>query len=143
MSGNPNLHISLEIVEVDDCISDVYFSGNNANLYHKDITNPEDDCNHDKQVSDKVIVDSIPYEVGKEIVAVLHDRGGGVGNKAAMSLTVYLNEYIIKPESQKYWTYHGSTGRYGMKLVILEVSKIILKSIFLITNHINTIFISK
>ena len=113
LNGNPNLHITLEIVEVDDCISRVYFLDNEENLYSKDISNPDVNCNHDHQVDDKVIVDSVPYEIGKTIVAVLHDRGGGPGNKAAMSIAVYLNEYIIKPESHQYWTHYGFSGDYG------------------------------
>ena len=117
LSGKLNLHITLEIVEVDDCISRVHFLGNNANLYSKDISNPNINCNHDYQITDKVIVDSVPYEIEKKIVAVLHDRGGGAGNKAAMSITVYLNEYIIKPESQLFWKCDGCSGRYEISSI--------------------------
>ena len=109
LNGNPNLLISLEVVEADDCISRVYIIGSGENLYSKDISNPNVNCNHDKQLADadKVIVDSKPYEIGKKVVAVLHDRGGGSGNEAAIGIIVYLNEYIIKFESRIFWSYSG------------------------------------
>ena len=100
LNGNPNLLISLEVVEADDCISRVYIIGSSANLYSKDISNPNVNCNHDKQLADKIIVDSKPYEIGQKVVTVLHDRGNGAGNEAAIGIIVYLNEYIIKFESR-------------------------------------------
>ena len=112
LNGNPNLYITFEVVEADDCISSVHFLGNNANLYSKDISDPDNNCNHDYQITNKVIVESEPYEIGKEIVVVLHDRGGGDGNKAALSINAYLNEYIIKSGNDKYWRHDGFSGNY-------------------------------
>ncbi len=68
LNGNPNLYLTFEVVEADDCISRVHFFGNNSNLYYKDISDPDNNCNHDKQINDKLIVKSVPYEVGKKLL---------------------------------------------------------------------------
>ena len=149
MNGNPNLYLTFEVVEADDCISKVHFFGNNSNLYYKDISDPDNNCNHDKQINDKLIVKSVPYEVGQKIVVVLHDRGGGNGNKAALSITVYLNEYIIKSESRKFWMHNGFSGYYALSNerkirdyfeIYLNINTINPPKDFNFIFHINSLF---
>ena len=105
----------MEIVEVDDCITRVYLE-NNTNVYINDITNLRDECSHDNYINNPILVELLPYEIDQKILVELHDVGGGGGeedgNQAAISITVYLNEFIIKPESQKFWSCQGCSASY-------------------------------
>ena len=96
--GNSNLLVTMEIVFVDDCISIVNYQ--NENQY---TLSPDIECDKDKQIADNpIIVRLLHYDLHKIIDVYLKDSRYGGG--ALMSVTVYLNEYIIKTESHKYRT---------------------------------------
>ena len=80
--------------EADDCISEI----KNENLDTLYINNhPESDCDS-LIIGDNLLIETIPYELGKKVNVYLRDKHGECG----MSMTVYINEYIIKTESQNF-----------------------------------------
>ena len=42
----------------------------------------------------------IPYEIGEKIFVDLYDEGG---NPGFFEITVYINEYVIETNDQKFW----------------------------------------
>ena len=85
----------MEVIYVDDCIERIYF--HNGEILYERGQNIE--CIINKQ-QNFIVVNSIPYKIGQIIHVILGDP---LGYDARMSMTVYLNEYIIKTESQRFW----------------------------------------
>ena len=81
--------------KVDDCISEIKYE-NRDTLYTNN--HHESDCDP-LIIGDNPLIEAIPYELGKKIYVYLKDLHGECG----VSMTVYINEYIIKTESQKFW----------------------------------------
>ena len=82
------------LVSVDDCITKIYYE-NNTNIYEN--KNSETKCDSNVHIEDNPLVDYLPYSLGQKINVELKDFVGNCG----MSMTVYLNEYIIKNRSKK------------------------------------------
>ena len=109
----------MEIVYVDDCVLYVDYQG--RNLYNFYERNPGIDCDKNVQISNNPIVRLLSYELGEKIDIYMNDK---YGEDASLSMTVYLNEYIIKTEHQIFWKcidcegdngnyiYNGNTNRF-------------------------------
>ena len=95
---NSNLNIAMKVIGVDDCITKVKFQGDMK--YYRD---PVNGCHYLAQ-QNKIIIDALSYQLGNIIEVEVRDNGGDDGSQSGMSITVYLNEYIIKTESQLFWT---------------------------------------
>ena len=81
---------------VDDCITKMYYENNTIIYKNK---NSETKCDSNVHIEDNPIIDYLPYSLGQKIKVELKDFVGNCG----MSITVYLNEYIIKTEAKKFW----------------------------------------
>jgi len=93
---NSNLYISMILESVDDCITKIYYENNTIIYKNK---NSETKCDSNVHIEDNPIIDYLPYSLGQKIKVELKDFVGNCG----MSITVYLNEYIIKTEAKKFW----------------------------------------
>ena len=97
LNVNSFLYLSIELLQLDDCISRIYTDNNDTIFEYYNITLP---CFFHANDYPNPLVLLLPYEFGQKILFDLYDYGGGEGY---FSATVYLNEYIIRPEHQKFW----------------------------------------
>ena len=109
LNVNSFLYLSIELSRVDDCISRIYTDNNDTIFEYYNITLP---CLFNIEDYPNPLVLLFPYEFGQKIFFDFYDYGGGEGYFIA---TVYLNEYIIKPEHQN----------FGNVLIVEEITIII------------------
>ena len=88
-------YLSMKLIAIDDSVYRI-FNYKNETIYPKSSSNSNDP-----------IVPLMPYELGEKIFFDLYDVGKGNGG---VSLTVYLNEYTIYTEYQKFWTCTNCEG---------------------------------
>ena len=92
---NSNYLLTMDIVHVDDCITHVYYKNSEIFKLNEGIQ-----CKKNNQIKENPIIRLLPYDLDKIIDLYLEDF---FGNEAALSMNVYLNEYIIRTESLIFW----------------------------------------
>ena len=80
------LIISMEIIEVDDCIGKIYLEDNTI-LYERNYPF----CDGSQIVYPNPIVDKIPYDIGQKIFIDLVD----LGTLCRLKIKVYVNNIAI------------------------------------------------
>ena len=95
---NAIFYLSIEIVLIDDCIARIYTEDNETILQYYNFTL---DCKSTTDDYPNPIISSIPYEIGQKLFIDIYGLGGGAGY---FSANVYLNEYIIRTQHQRFWT---------------------------------------
>ena len=96
LNADSNLKITMKVEDADDCITEVYID--NSLKYTKPESLP---CWWNQQ-KNHYIINSLPYVKDKVVKIILKDLAGE-WNEAGISITVFLNEFIIKTESKKFW----------------------------------------
>ena len=95
-------HITIELISVDDCLREIYLDDSSTNTtYFKNDNGYSYSCVYKLSDYTVPLFKDKPYELGQTIVMIGYDSGG---NHGGISVTVYMNEYIIKTEHQKFWT---------------------------------------
>ena len=106
--NSKNNYISLEFLEVDDCIRNISISGQKIFEFNP---NTLDDC--DFQYQDKYpqfFTKNYRYDYNIEIKFTFQDS---VHYDGFMNITVYFNEYIIKVSDQMFWKC-SDCGNFGL-----------------------------
>ena len=94
-------YLTMYLEGVDDCISKIYKS-NNITLFERECSNVS---NWDKPYNSPLF-EKIEYEFGEEIYIDIFDKG----DIGYLKINVRLNEYLIKPELQKFWNCTNCLG---------------------------------
>ena len=104
---NLNLLLTMDIVHVDDCVTSVYYQNNEKYRIKESI-----ECAKNNQIykNENPIVKLLYYNFNNIIDLYVKDY---FGNEAALSMNVYLNEYIIRTESLNFWRCRNCNGDEG------------------------------
>ena len=93
--------ISLEFVDVDDCIREIDISGEKIFEYRPENISM---CDHGIQTiydkNNKFLLQNYEYEYGKVIKFIFQDSNHYEGYH---KINVHFNEYIIKPSQGLFW----------------------------------------
>ena len=87
-------YLTMFLEGVDDCISKIYKS-NNITLFERECS---DTSNWNKPYNSPLF-EKIEYKFGEEIYIDIFDKG----DIGYLKINVRINEYLIKPELQKFW----------------------------------------
>ena len=88
-----NYYVYMTVQKAADCIKKAYCE--NTILFN---FNDEDDCDDDHNYINPLF-SKINYELGKKINFILYNHS----KNAYLKITVYVNEYTIKINHQKFW----------------------------------------
>ena len=100
------LIISMEIIEVDDCIGKIYLEDNTI-LYERNYQF----CDGPQIEYPNPIVDKIPYDIGQKIFIDLVD----LGTLCRLKIKVYVNNIAINNDDSIFWNCincYGDNGGY-------------------------------
>ena len=100
------LIISMEIIEVDDCIGKIYLEDNTI-LYERNYPF----CDGPQIEYPNPIVDKIPYDIGQKIFIDLVD----LGTLCRLKIKVYVNNIAINNDDSIFWNCincYGDNGGY-------------------------------
>ena len=102
---NLNLLLTMDIVHVDDCVTSVYYQNNEKYRIKESI-----ECAKNNQIykNENPIVKLLYYNFNNIIDLYVKDY---FGNEAALSMNVYLNEYIIRTESLNFLRCRNCNGK--------------------------------
>ena len=104
-----NFYLTMKLDDVDDYIVRIYNKKNETLFECAELNG--NDCNY---YPDPLI--QLNYEFGDTLFFYIYDIGGGAG---FIRITVYINEYIITPEHQKFWTCTDCYGKNHNYIYIL------------------------
>ena len=88
-------YISFVVFKIDDCLSKIYKNNNNTDILYEKPSNTE--CNYMAVPNNPVIL--IEYIFGDELYFEIFDKGW----ESYIGVNARINEYLIKPELQKFW----------------------------------------